>query len=89
MQMQLFLIISHRMFVDTGIKINGAYYQDVLLKQEMLPDICAISGDFFIFPAGQCSDPYCPRDGRVTTARSSGFHCSKSVASQQPRPQPC
>jgi len=35
--------------VDPGIKINGAYYRDVLLKQEMLPDIRATSGDFFIF----------------------------------------
>jgi len=35
--------------LDPGIKINGAYYRDVLLKQEMLPDIRAISGDFFIF----------------------------------------
>jgi len=40
---------THLIFVDPGIKINGAYYRDVLLKQEMLPDICAISGDFFIF----------------------------------------
>jgi len=35
--------------VDPGIKINGAYYRDVLLKQEMLPNIRAISGDFFVF----------------------------------------
>jgi len=40
---------THLIFVDPGIKINGAYYRDVLLKQEMLPDIRAISGDFFIF----------------------------------------
>ena len=40
---------THLIFVDPGIKINGAYYRDVLLKQEMLPAIRAISGDFFIF----------------------------------------
>ena len=42
---------THLIFVDPGIKIKGAYYRDVLLKQEMLPDIYirAISGDFFIF----------------------------------------
>ena len=28
---------THLIFVDPGIKINGAYYRDVLLKQEMLP----------------------------------------------------
>jgi len=37
-----------RDIVDPGIKINGAYYWDVLLKQEMLPDIRAISGDFIL-----------------------------------------
>jgi len=37
---------THLIFVDSGIKINGAYYRDVLLKQAMLPDIRAISGDF-------------------------------------------
>jgi len=40
---------THLIFVNPGIKINRAYYRDVLLKQEMLPDIRAISGDFFIF----------------------------------------
>ena len=40
---------THLIFVDPGIKINGAYFRDVLLKQEMLPDIRSISGDFFIF----------------------------------------
>ena len=37
---------THLIFVEPGIKINGAYYPDVLLKQEMLPDIRAISGEF-------------------------------------------
>jgi len=40
---------THLIFVDPGIKINGAHYRDVLLKQEIMPDIHAISGDFFIF----------------------------------------
>ena len=47
------LVRTHLIFVDPGIKIT-AYYQDVLLKQEILPDIRAISGDF-IFSAGQCT----------------------------------
>ena len=37
---------THLIFVDPGIKTNAAYYRDVLLKQEMLPHIRAISGDF-------------------------------------------
>jgi len=42
-------VFTHLIFVDPGIKINGEHYADVLLKQEMMPDIYAISGDFFIF----------------------------------------
>jgi len=32
-----------------GVKVNGAYYRDVLLKQQMLPDTRRMSRDFFIF----------------------------------------
>ena len=42
-------------FVEPGVKISGAYYRDVLLKQQMLPDIRRMSGDFFIFQ--QDSEP--------------------------------
>lgn len=36
-------------FVDPGVKINGAYYRDVLLSQQLLPMIRDVSGEFFIF----------------------------------------
>lgn len=36
-------------FIDPGVKINGAYYRDVLLSQHLLPAIRQMSGDFFIF----------------------------------------
>ena len=36
-------------FVEPGVKVNGEYYRDVLLKQQMLPAIWRMSGDFFIF----------------------------------------
>ena len=36
-------------FIEPGVKINGAYYRDVLLAQHLLPAIQDISGDFFIF----------------------------------------
>ena len=32
-------------FVEPGLKVNGAYYCDVLSKQQMLPDIQHMSGD--------------------------------------------
>jgi len=40
---------SHMFFVEPGVKVNGAYYRDVLLKQQILPAIRHMSGDFFIF----------------------------------------
>jgi len=36
-------------FIEPGVKVNGAYYRDVLLLQHMLPDIRHIAGEFFIF----------------------------------------
>ena len=78
---RLFLPIV--LLVDLGI-LNGAHYQDMLLQQEMLPNICAISGDF-IFQ--QDSAPTCETVA-LLTARSSALHCCQSATSQQPRPQP-
>jgi len=31
-------------FADPGVKVNGAYYRDVLLTEELLPVMCEISG---------------------------------------------
>jgi len=36
-------------FIEPGVKINGAYYRDVLLLQHLLPAIRDLSGDYFIF----------------------------------------
>ena len=36
-------------FIEPGVKINGAYYRDVLLSQHLLPAIRDISGDYYIF----------------------------------------
>lgn len=36
-------------FVEPGVKINGAYYRDVLLTQHLLPAIREQSGEFFVF----------------------------------------
>ena len=35
-------------FIEPGVKINGAYYRDVLLSQCLLPAIREIAGEFFI-----------------------------------------
>jgi len=34
-------------FVNPGVKINGKYYRETLLKEELLPDMCDIS-EYFI-----------------------------------------
>jgi len=36
-------------FVTTGIKIDGCYYFDVVLMQQMLSSICSIAGDAYVF----------------------------------------
>jgi inhibitor of nuclear factor kappa-B kinase subunit alpha len=36
-------------FVDPGTKINGQYYRDILLSQQLLPAIGVIAGDVFVF----------------------------------------
>jgi len=40
---------THLIFVDPGVKINGCYYREVLLSQQLLPAIWQVSGDFAVF----------------------------------------
>ena len=46
------------MFIEPGVKINGAYYRYVLLGQHLLPPIHSIARDFFIYnaPAHRAGD---------------------------------
>ena len=37
------------MFVDPGVKVNGKYYRDVLLSQQMIPAIKQVAGGMFVF----------------------------------------
>ena len=37
---------SDMFFVEPGVNVNGAYYRDVLLKQQVLSAIRRMSGDF-------------------------------------------
>jgi len=39
-------------FIDATVKINGTYYCEVLLTQKLLPVMCEICGEFFIFQQG-------------------------------------
>ena len=40
--------VTDLIFVDLGAKVNGAYYSDVLLSQQLLPMMRDVSGEFFI-----------------------------------------
>jgi len=46
------------MFIEPGVKINGAYYSDVLLDQHLLPAIRSVAGDLFTYnaPAHRAGD---------------------------------
>jgi len=39
------------MFIEPGVKINGAYYRDISLGQHLLPAIRSVAGDFFTYDA--------------------------------------
>ena len=39
------------MFIEPGVKINGAHYRDVLLGQHLLQAIRSVAGDFFTYNA--------------------------------------
>jgi hypothetical protein len=36
-------------FIEPGVKVNGAYYRDVLLSEHLLPAIRRIAGDVYVF----------------------------------------
>ena len=36
-------------FVEPGVKVDGAYYRDILLSHQMLPAIRYLAGDVFVF----------------------------------------
>ena len=40
---------TNLIFVDRVVTINGTYCRDVLLTEQLLPVVCEISGEFFIF----------------------------------------
>ena len=40
---------THLIFIDPGVKVNGCYYRELLLSQQLLPAIRQVSGDFFVF----------------------------------------
>ena len=40
---------SELFFIEPGVKVDGRYYWDMLLKQQMLPVMRRIAGEVFVF----------------------------------------
>ena len=40
------------MFIDARVKLNGAYYREVLLTQKLLPIMREICGEFLVLQQG-------------------------------------
>ena len=38
--------VTDLIFVDPGVKVNGAYYRDVFLSQQLLPMMRDVSAEF-------------------------------------------
>jgi len=41
--------VTELMFVDPRVKVNGQYYHNVLLSQQMIPAIKQVAGDIYVF----------------------------------------
>src|SRR6218665_1013457 len=73
------LVVHILIFVDPGVKINGAYYRDVLLAQHQKSG----SRRLFYFSAGQCARQQSKRNRRNAKKKHTTLHSSHSMASEQ------
>ena len=70
-------------FIDPGVKINGAYYCDILLSEHLLPAIKELSGsEFFILQKD--SAPPTQRNCASALKRNSRFYFTHSLAPNSP-----
>jgi len=61
-------------FLEPGVKVDGEYYRDVVLKQMLLPDIKHISGDdCFVFQ--QDSTPAYRAKMTIDWIEYTSIHC--------------
>ena len=73
--------------MDSGAKVNGQYYRDILLSQQMLPAIKSVVGDMFIFqqdsaPAHRASETI------QLLQRDTPDFIALSMATEQSGPEP-
>jgi len=69
------------MFIEPGVKINGAYYRDVLLGQHLLPAIHSVAEDFFTFQQDN-APAHRAGDTMEFVSQYTRFHLTVAVAAQ-------
>jgi len=75
------------MFIDARVKINGAYYREVLLIQKLMPVMRKICGEFFIFQQGNVP-AYRACETINLLKRDTCVHFIRPFATQQHRSEP-
>ena len=70
---------THLIFVDPGVKINGCYYREVLLSQQLLPAIklWQVSGGVWRLlrvPTRQCVGAQGTRDNQAAAMGDARIH---------------
>jgi len=74
-------------FIDPGVKINGLYYRDTLLRQQLLSAIRLVSGDFFTCQQDNAPAHHARETVALLSAETPRLHRSTVLATEQPGPQ--
>jgi len=61
-------------FIDLGVKINGAYYRDVLLSKQLLPVMREVSGESFVFQQDNAPAHWACDTVQLLEQRRRSFH---------------
>jgi len=67
--------MTELILVVPGMKVNGQYYHDVLLSQQMLPAIKHVASDTLAFQQDSAAS-HRARTPLTATARNAGLHWS-------------
>ena len=79
--------VTDLIFVDPGAMVNGAYYRDVLLSQQLLPMMRDTSAEFFIFQQDSAPAHQARHSATSRASNTCFIPPDLSVAAKQSRPQ--
>jgi len=77
---------TNSIFVDTGVKVNGAYYHDVLLSQQLLPAICQVYGVLNLWVLNRSSRQCTGRARRSTSFNARLLHLYRQICDRLTTP---